>query len=336
MSNVTDVLERLHIPYVEKGSNVKRGNVNIRCPFCTDDPSHHMGIWQDRGSYSCWRDKAHRGGNFAKLVAAAAGITYERARSICSEYFGTWAQEGSFEKAVKSLSDQSETNPEPVKPVRRSLSKWMRGLLPLSPDDPLARRHRAYLSSRGFDPARLARRYSLMYAVGGEWRDRIIIPYFLGGKMVTWSARSIHQSHEIRYKALADDRSIFTTKQVLYNFDRAVKREGTLFVVEGPFDTMKFDYWASGANRVPGVVGLSSVALEDEQLVQLIELSQRYQRVVLLMDPEEEGKAMAMQAEIGRKAEIFDWSIASGFEDPGAFDQRVTLRVVERYAVNSN
>jgi hypothetical protein len=152
--------------------------------------------------------------------------------------------------------------------------------------------------------------------------------------MVTWAARSLHQSHAVRYKALKDERSILTTKQVLYNFDRARKCEGTLFAVEGPFDTMKFDYWASTASRPPGVVGLSSVAMEDEQLVHLVELVDRFERVVLLMDPGEEAKAMAMQSELGRKAEVFDWSIAESYEDPGAFDRDVTLRVVKRYAVS--
>lgn len=337
MSAVTDVLERLHIPYVEKGANVKKGNVNVRCPFCTDDPSHHMGVWQERGSYSCWRDRNHRGGNFAKLVAACARISYDMAKSICSEYFGSWAQEGSFEKAVQSLSDQPKAETSTRAPREKSLGKWMRELLPISANDPLARRHRAYLSGRGFDPARVASRYSLLYAVGGEWRDRVVIPYFWNDKMVTWSARSLHQSHEIRYKALSDERSILTTKQVLYNFDRARKREGTLFVVEGPFDTMKFDYWVSlSPHRArTSVVGLSSVAMEDEQLVHLVELSDRYERVVLLMDPAEIGKATFMQGELGRKAEVFDWTFAGGYEDPGAFDKGITWKVAERYAANN-
>ena len=334
MADVREVLDRFHIPYVERGPNVKRGNVNVTCPFCTDDPSHHMGIIPESGWYGCWRDRSHRGKNFPRLLAALASISYERARDVTSEYFNDWAQDDAFSKAVRSMEDSPTIEAPKVKRgPTHTISCELRYLQIITEFDVLCRRHRRYLSGRGFDDVdRVARRYSLMYSVGGEWRDRIVIPYYWNGRLVTLSGRSIYEDAKLRYKALSDRRSLLTTKQVLYNWDRAVKRDGVLFVVEGPFDLIKFDYHARDARC--GIVALSSVAIEDDQLPYLLQLADRYSKIVVMTDQVELKQAMDMQAQIGRKAALFDWSLASSFKDPGKFDAQVVHDIVRRYGAS--
>jgi hypothetical protein len=332
MADVRDILDRFNVPYVERGANVKKGNINVRCPFCSDDPSHHMGIVPESGWYACWRDKAHRGKNFPRVLAALARISIDHARSVAAEYFGDWAQDDAFSKAVKAMSDVATVEA----PVRKktgptkSLVSELRYLTIISGADPMCRRHRKYLQARGFDdPYALARRYSLMYAVGGEWRERIVIPYYFEGKLVTLVGRSLYEAHQLRYKALPDNRSLLTSKQVLYNYDRAQKRDGVLFVVEGPFDVLKFDYHARDARC--GTVGLSSVSIEDEQLPLLLQLADRYKKVVVMADQAAFKQAMDMQAELGRKTVLFDWALAASFKDPGKFSARVVRDIARHY-----
>jgi hypothetical protein len=51
------------VPFIERGPNVKRGEINIRCPFCgSADPSYHMGLNLDSGWWSCWRNKDQHSG----------------------------------------------------------------------------------------------------------------------------------------------------------------------------------------------------------------------------------------------------------------------------------
>jgi hypothetical protein len=333
MADVRDILNRLHIPYVERGPNVKRGNVNIRCPWCSDDPSHHMGIVPESGWYGCWRDRSHRGKFFPRLLAAAASISIEYAKSIASEYFSEWAQDDAFSNAVKAMSDAptDERVKAKRKPNDKTLSRELRNLQIISDKDPLCRRHRRYLEARGFPEASsVARRYSLMYAVGGEWKDRVVIPYYVSGKLVTLTGRSIYEATELRYKALPENRSILTTKQCLYNHDDAVKRDGVLFVVEGPFDVIKFDFFIPSKAHC-GVVGVSSVAIEDDQLEPLLNLCERFDRVVVMADQSELKQSMDMQAQLGRKAVVFDWGLAMSKKDPGNFTKQIVRDVCRHY-----
>jgi hypothetical protein len=334
VSNVSEILERFHIPYVERGANVKRGNLNVRCPFCSDDPSHHMGINEDNGMFSCWRDRSHRGRNFARLLTALANISFEQAQAAAAEYFHVWAKEDAFETAVRSVSDDAPVAVAEKRKRVKSVSRWIESLSPITAADIMCRRHRLYLvRDRGFardDVPKLAARYSLMYALNGRYKERVIFPYLWKGKIVTWSGRSIYRTHPLRYIALEDEKSVRTTKQVLYNYDRAVRRSGTLFLVEGPFDCVTFDFYSRHEKRC-ATVALSSVAIEDEQLPYLIELAEQFERVIVMIDAAEIGLAFQMQAEIGRKAEIFDWSIAEGRKDPGEFTPAVVQKVLRNY-----
>ena len=39
MIKIIEILDKYNITYITEGSNVKEGNINIKCPFCYDDPS---------------------------------------------------------------------------------------------------------------------------------------------------------------------------------------------------------------------------------------------------------------------------------------------------------
>src|SRR3990170_3506093 len=70
MLDIESALKSKRILYLDSGSNVSRGNINICCPFCPDDPSYHLGINLETGYWGCWRDSGHRGVTLKRLFKA--------------------------------------------------------------------------------------------------------------------------------------------------------------------------------------------------------------------------------------------------------------------------
>jgi len=81
--DVVRILSSNGVHFVTEGKNTKRGNVNVKCPFCgNDDPSEHMGIELSTAKWGCWRNNSHRGKNFAFLLKELLGISFKDAARI--------------------------------------------------------------------------------------------------------------------------------------------------------------------------------------------------------------------------------------------------------------
>jgi hypothetical protein len=234
--NWKQVCEQNGVPYVEKGPSVVRGNVAIKCPFCADDdPSHHMGLSlnESRPSWGCWRNPAHRGNNPMPLLVQLFGNA--RARQI-------------VQLAGKSFPDE----PRPFSLARAAPSLVSTGLRLPSEFKPLAGGHTLsaapflrYLHDRGFEDAEgVAERHELHYCLSGDFKHRIIYPVVADDRLVDYVGRSIKSSETLRYRA-SEARAI---KHVvggldLLDLEKARKKIQVLFIVEGPFDLMKLDWW---------------------------------------------------------------------------------------------
>jgi len=49
----------------DKGRHVRRGWVQVHCPFCRGSQDYHLGYNIDQGYYCCWRCKFHGEVNIA-------------------------------------------------------------------------------------------------------------------------------------------------------------------------------------------------------------------------------------------------------------------------------
>lgn len=273
------VLTDNRIPFIERGANVSRGEINIKCPYCgSADPSYHMGLNLDSGWWACWRNQDHRGKSPLRLLVTLLGIGYNAARELAGldpsyvdpEGFDAVAArllrpvvEDEAEKA--SLTMPSSFQAVDVRSVRSS-------------------RHARYLTEvRGFprrDVPRLVEQYQIRYSLSGDFKDRIILPYYLQGQLVTWTGRSITNSG-IRYRDLDKDTSVVPAKETLYNHDAALGAQ-VLLVVEGPVDVLKADFY--GSRFGVRAVGLSTNSITDEQIYLLEALSLTVGRVIIMLD----------------------------------------------------
>ena len=276
-----ELLADQRIPHIDRGPNVKRGELNIRCPFCgSADPSYHMGLNLDTGFWACWRNKSHRGKSPLRLIMAIMKVPYWHAREIAGLSQDFIDPEGFTAVAARILGRDGLSSHEPL-PPRRYLK------YPPEFDALLGRsawRHLRYLErDRGFGSwaGDLAGRYELQMASTGDWRDRIILPYFIDHELVTWSARAIGKS-AIRYKDLSIDDSVVPPKQTLYNHDAIIKGGLALVVVEGPMDTLKIDMF--GKEIGVRAVGLSTNSMTDEQLYIISDAEKQFRRILFMLD----------------------------------------------------
>jgi len=160
--------------------------------------------------------------------------------------------------------------------------------------------HKKYLRRRKFSPDFLEKTYGLRgTGVTGDWKFRIIIPFYFRGQLVSYQGRDITGRQELRYKTLAVEKSIVDPKHLLYNIDNC--REETICVVEGAFDAMRLG---------PSFAATFGTSMTEFQ----IKLLAAYRKVIFLFDPEPEAQAKADQAatklsSFGCKVEKIDLEI---------------------------
>jgi hypothetical protein len=281
------------VPYVDRGPNVKKGWINIKCPFCgPSDHSEHMGLDPNTSFWGCWRNQQHRGRYAAQLVSKLLGVSMAQAKALVGE---TGAPElETFDTIADQLKASLNTN-EITKD--NAVLKLYPEIRPLS-GDYSARRFLDYLElERGFprrDLLALAAEYNLCYATSGDFQDRIVLPFYAEDRLVTWIGRSIYQGAMLRYRDLEQERSILDPKNCLYNYDNARRGGTTLVLVEGGFDVLKLDFYG----RPFGVraVSRNTKSISMSQRSQLLQLRKRFDRVVNVLDTDDwASPAEAMQ-----------------------------------------
>jgi hypothetical protein len=279
--NWRSLLSEEGVPFIERGPNVKRGEINIKCPFCgAADPSFHMGLNLENGWWACWRQrKAHSGKSPLRLLMVLLRVPYWKACEIAGLGEDFVDPDGFTAVAARILARLKGGGEVPA--VANRFLAFPPEFAPLS-RAASARRHRAYLEHRGFvfiDD--LDEAYDLAHASSGEWRDRVIIPYQIGGRTVTWTARAIAPA-SLRYRDLSVDESLIPPKETLYNYDCIAQGGKVLVIVEGPIDALKIDFFGRGV----GVrsVGLSTNSLSDEQKFMLQEAEGQFDRILTMMD----------------------------------------------------
>lgn len=315
------------IKYVERGANVSRGEINIRCPFCgSADPSHHMGLNLETGWWSCWRNRSqHSGKSPLRLIMKLLGVPYGQARELAGLGDDYVDPEGFDAMAARIMGRIKTDGPVPVA-ERRFLT--LHEFEPIT-DRIRTRRHWNYLySSRGFnetrngieDVDRLCRQYSLRAGTqsNGPFADRIILPYFFEQELVTWTGRALGHSTR-RYRDLEVDLSLMAPKETLYNHDCINDGGKVLVVQEGPFDALKVDFY--GRSLGMRSVALSTNSISEEQAFLLKHAEQSFDLILVAMDAKGDFgvvDSMRMKQQLGFIGKLKATTVPFGADDGGA------------------
>ncbi len=311
------LLESNNIEYVTRGPNTKRGEVSVRCPWCgIDDPSQHLSISLTADKWGCWRNSEHRGKRPHRLIQALLNCSNHTASAIVGQY--SHADPDDLDEALAMLTATSEP-PEPDKQL--VMPDEFRWIGPLGSGN----RFWQYLERRGFDDIQiLASHYRLRYASVGHYKDRIIFPLYKQSRLIGWTGRALADAPEApRY--LSSGEAIKRT--VLWE-DGLRQGGNALFIVEGPFDALKLDFYGGPAIRATCCFGTSA---SPEQITILRELSRLFSHTIILFDQGALEQAMLLEASlVGAKI----GSLAVGTKDPGALNKEQVLDMVANYSVN--
>lgn len=344
-----ELFDEQRIRYIERGANVKRGEINIKCPFCgAADPSFHMGVNLETGFWACWRNENHRGKSPLRLIVTLLKVSYYRAREIAGFGDDYIDPEGFSAMAARVLGREGLlAGGKTVEEDRTRLR------FPADFEHP-ARDHGSkvwnYLArDRGFGAYTdlLVDYYDIQWTRGARvddkdpdarrkryaWTDRAVIPYFLDGKLVTWTGRTIN-GHAIRYKDLSIDESIVPPKQTLFNFDRTIKGGKVLVAVEGPIDALKVDLF--GAEAGVRAVALSTNSMTDEQVYMLADAAERFERLLFMLDNKTEFgivDSMKIKAKLSHIPNAGVISVPYGLGDAGALSPKQAIEWTDKLSM---
>lgn len=317
-------LEAYRIEHIEEGPNVKRGNVNIACPLCGNDPSHHMGLNLEDASWGCWRNSQHRGKNPVRLIAALAKCSFADAEKMVKE--GTPEAAVGLDKLkqlAQGLGQKKEKKVRKYDPVKypKSFHKVNTAYF--------GRRFRRYLMTRGFrreELVKLCRHYQLRYCLVGQFKHRVIFPFLREGEMIGWTGRAIAKA-ENRYLSYPSSEVV---KHLLFNshYAETAQFKRVLVVVEGPLDCIKLDFYLQEYGI--HVVGLLGVSTTVQQIAELLRIGEAYDMVVFMLDEEALARSLDLQSAASKlNAKI--QTDCMGFDDPGDMREKHVRKLAKKF-----
>jgi len=320
---ILQILKDNTIPYTLKGKNVGRKAIAaINCPFCKDDDGYHLGILKGKTNYyfTCWRNHSHSG-TLPALLSYLLNISLLEARDLLDENIFL-EDTNLLDKIEKMCYTKSIDNIEEHKGVD-SLD-FLPTFRRFSDSDISAAPCYNYLLQRGFDVKDLANTYELRYSISNDgWNNRIIIPFFLNGKLVTWIGRSIDPLSTLRYKNLHKEESVIHPKACLFDYDSiaaphfaALQKGPILYITEGVFDAMKL-YQYANSNRI-FTTAIMTTSISNEQIAFLYNIAHFYEKILILLDKGAESQAISLADKLSFLPNIGLRFLPDGYpDDPG-------------------
>lgn len=331
------------IPYVTKGHNTMRGHITIRCPLCADDPSQHLNlnINPRRPGWSCFRDSRHKGADPTRLVRALLSCGHDTARALVQQQR---PEPDDFDKAAdKLLSKPKEEKHTVEKPQRLKMPSEFKPLW--TARSSYAEDFLQYLGDRGFHPPRgMAQLYGLHYVLSGKWRRRLIIPFFVGGRLVGWTGRSIDKNEKLRYLTLPNDPrqaqflgcdpALVSMDDYVWWKDRVELGGDKLVITEGPFDALKLDWHYPPLSFEPSLETIITCCFGMPKRAQIDFLgraAKRYNRVLVVLDSAAAGASWRLAMELSELSGVSVQAVTDyGTKDPGEMNRRQVREVLSR------
>ena len=279
--------EKLFKDYkLDYSTKTNRGWVNLHCPYCGGS-SYKLGFNPSGDYCTCFACGGH---NLRKTLSIVLSVPQNQLDDVLIQYQG------------RSGILYELNNKKTPKAIKLDL-----------PDNGFTKAERKYLLKRNFYPRLLHEKYGVTGGgMTGKWKYRIIIPLIVGGRVVSWTARSILSKNEVdelkipRYKNLSVEDSVIDCKRTLFNLDNSTRDK--VILTEGCFDVMRF-----GDDTICSF----GTTLTEEQLKVI---QQRFKRVFILFDDEPEAQMKARKYGLQISAMGCEVEIVNAYSDYGVND----------------
>lgn len=229
---IVEIYNNLNIPNWTAGKNVTAGWVNVECPFC-DDHSNHCGVNPDSLIFSCWR--CGKKGHFADLLVELTGLPFGECKNIISDSTVTF-KERPLDKIKNTLGGELPES-KSITNVKVELPKRFE-LITNDTDFPLLN---TYLKRRKISRTTLIENQCGICRTG-EYMNRLIIPVFCSGKLVSFQGADLSGFSSLKYRSAP--LSMGAINNFLYNYDK-IRPGGRMIVAEGVLDA-----WRTGDEAV--------------------------------------------------------------------------------------
>ena len=217
------ILKEIGTPYSTAGKNITTGSVGIRCPFCSDDPSNHLGIMEGNGVFSCWRCRTK--GPFVYLIQKLSGMSLEQCEAMVH---GAESFKKDSEEQIQDLIDGESSETQKKKNEFTGIPQYF---TPITPDIDFPLLFK-YLKRRGISIDTVIKRNCGICRVG-RYMNRMIVPVVFGGKVVSFQAADLTGMAELKYDTAPGDINEF-----LYGYDD-LEVGGRIVVCEGILDAWR-------------------------------------------------------------------------------------------------
>ena len=253
------LFDSLSIEWIDRGKNTSAGNINIKCPWCLDDPSKHLAVALMKEAWFCYRaPNQHSGKNFFRLLSKLGIRDEEEARRLLRR----------FQRAGDALVPQRL--PADLQEQRTAWSRFETA--------GNSREALDYLSARGFPaPKTLCERFDLRYAPVGLWARRLLIPLHLDGEVISWTARDMTGRFEQKY--LMREVPGFVA---LCMPDALKPAPSIAVIVEGPMDALRIAQGTRDARVIS--IALCGKSLGAEKLLQIRKACETCTDILVTMD----------------------------------------------------
>ena len=288
--DIQRLLQDYKITFVTEGhKHCRPGWVNMSCPFCTGNPGYHLGIHEEGKGAHCWRCGGH---SSTKALSRVLGLPEPKVRALLQKY------------KIRTYGTRTIEPKVSIHPFKYP-----------KPNFPLNKQGKQYLAKRGFDPAYIEQEWGLLqtgpvsFLDGISYNNRIVIPIYWNGRIVSFQARDITDKNEMKYLACPMKREETHHKNILYGKDGHWQRLHSIIVVEGVTDV-----WRLG----PSSVATFGTAFKMEQVLRLAECGKRF---FILFDNETQAQEQARSLAVRLKALRKEVFIETVKGDPGDMSQ---------------
>ncbi len=227
-SQIISILRELGVQYWTEGKNISEDSVNIKCVFCLDDPSNHLGIFEGNGVFSCWR--CRKSGPLVYLIRKITGWPEDKCEDLISKSISSFKSDST--DRIKEIINEDDKKVD-HKHSTCGLPQYFEKITP-GINFPLLYNY--------LDRRKIVINTLIKYGCGicrvGRYMNRLIIPIISEGRVVCFQAADFTGKAKLKYDSAGN------INDFLYNYDE-INEGGRIIMVEGVLDV-----WRIGKDAV--------------------------------------------------------------------------------------
>lgn len=224
---ICEILRSIDVQFFTDGKNVSANTVNIKCPFCPDDPSDHLGIFEGSGLFSCWR--CRKKGPLSYLIHVLTGLPRDKCDEMVSD--GEVSFERDAEETIRQIiNGEIQITKTCGHNEFDGLPQHFEMITPETKFPLLT----AYQKRRDIERSTLIK-YGCGICRVGKYMNRMIIPVICQGEVVNFQAADLTGMADLKYRGAPGE-----INNYLYNYD-AIGCGGRMIIVEGILDMWRME-----------------------------------------------------------------------------------------------